>query len=105
MGRTQDLLRATFNLRFQQAVRDRFPHAKLYGVRVANGAVVSFQRVRHTRALGGPASLPATATTDQWRAFEEFCLAARDVLIPELHLRNGSPVLILLEEAGFDLVP
>lgn len=90
-------------IRFQELVRDRFPHGKIYDVRIASGAVVSFERVRHTRAFGAPAGRAKPGVSDRWRAFMEFCRGAGEVLIPEVHFRDGEPVLVQLEEPGVEL--
>mgnify|MGYP001571497637 FL=1 len=91
---------------FQQMVRARFPHGKAYGVKVAGGVVVSFERVQYTRAFSAPpAGRPSQAANDQWCRFMLFCWETGDAVLPEVHFRDGNPCLAQLEEPGEQLSP
>lgn len=91
--------------RFQQLARERFPHGKVYGVRIAGGVVLSFERVVHTHAFGAASARSLPAASERWRGFIAFCRDAGDLVIPEVHFRDGEPVLVQLEEPGLVLNP
>jgi hypothetical protein len=92
--------------KFQRLARERFPHGKVYGVRVRGGAVVAFERVLYTRTFGEqtPAA-PSRARGDQWRRFMLLCQEAGDAQFPEVHFRDGEPYLAQMEEPGCELTP
>lgn len=85
-------------------IQDQFPHSKFFGVRVAGGAVVSFERIQFIRilnrqeaALDGPVP---REFNEQWRRFVQFCAQIEDAVLPEVHFRDGDPYLIQMEQSG-----
>ena len=91
---------------FQQLVRERFPHGKAYGGKVAGGVVVSFERVQYTRTFSAqPAGRQPQDFSDQWRSFMLFCRETGNAVLPEVHFRDGNPYLAQLEEPGGQSIP
>ena len=92
--------------KFQRLVRERFPHGKVYGVRVRGGVVVAFDRVLFTRTFGGQPTVAASRDRgDQWRRFMLLCQEAENAVLPEVHFRDGDPYLAQMEEPGCELSP
>ena len=86
-------------------VREQFPYSKMLGVRIVEGAVVSFERVHHTRVFGRDADQSKTLPEGfdpQWQRFLRFCQEIRSGILREVHFADGRPVMVAMEEPGRD---
>ncbi len=102
---SESVRRAESWARFKRMASERFPHGRVYGVRVVRGAVVSFERIRSSYAFGGVPARSKSGSDDQWVRFMDFCRGADELLIPEVHFRDGAPCLVQMEEPGESLCP
>lgn len=85
-------------------IRDQFPHCRMYGARVSGGAVVSYDRMQYTRIFSreeAPKEGPGEVVfNDQWRRFVRFCQEMEEVVLPEVHFRDGNPCSVHMERSG-----
>lgn len=89
---------------FFHMIREQFPHCKVVNLRVEDGAVASYERIRYTkvpvpleapRRPGRPEGFNAKW---EWLAVE--CGAIRNGIIPEVHFRDGDPHILCGELPG-----
>jgi len=90
-------------------IREQFPYSKMRGLKVRDGAVVSFETVQYTFIFGRgmetpPGLLPGTFD-EQWQRLLCFCRSLQNGTVGEVHFTDGRPVLVSLERPGMNLTP
>ena len=90
---------------FYQMMNVQFPHARVYALRVTEGALVTCERVQATilltreEAREGRCAPPIWNA--QWRQLRTICAELRSGILPEVTFRDGSPQTILSESSGW----
>lgn len=88
---------------FYQMIRDQFPHCKVEGLVIADGAPRDFRNIRYSKV---PPRETAPRHDDHadfggdWRWLIGECQVLKNGVLAEAHFRNGEPVVIYGDQQG-----